>query len=72
MAYRYGIDELLRTLEEYYLPRMITDVTGQLKVPFGDGVLATRDTVIGRYHSHDFTEPHILMHSRYRYGKRLA
>jgi NAD+ synthase (glutamine-hydrolysing) len=38
---------MCRTLEEYHLPRMITDVTGQLKVPFGDGVLATRDTVIG-------------------------
>jgi hypothetical protein len=26
---------------------MITEITGQVKVPFGDGVLATKDTVIG-------------------------
>ncbi|XP_059088521.1 glutamine-dependent NAD(+) synthetase-like [Tigriopus californicus] len=36
-----------RTLEEFYLPRLIRDVTGQTRVPFGDGVLATVDTVIG-------------------------
>jgi len=36
-----------RTLEDYALPRMMTEVCGQTKVPFGDGVIATRDTVIG-------------------------
>jgi len=36
-----------KTVEDYYLPRMITEISGQTKVPFGDGVLATRDTVVG-------------------------
>ena len=27
---------------------MITDVTGQTSVPFGDGVIALRDTVLGK------------------------
>ena len=34
-------------LEEYRLPRMITELTGQTSVPFGDGVIALRDTVLG-------------------------
>ncbi|ROL41207.1 Glutamine-dependent NAD(+) synthetase [Anabarilius grahami] len=36
-----------RHIEEYFLPRMIQDVTGQTTVPFGDGVLSTKDTCIG-------------------------
>ncbi|XP_056615131.1 glutamine-dependent NAD(+) synthetase [Triplophysa dalaica] len=36
-----------RLVEEYFLPRMIQDVTGQSTVPFGDGVLSTKDTCIG-------------------------
>lgn len=32
----------LRTLEEFSLPRMITEITGQTTVPIGDGVLALR------------------------------
>jgi len=36
-----------RTLEDYALPRIITEITHQSKVPFGDGVIATKDTVIG-------------------------
>ncbi|XP_055333203.1 glutamine-dependent NAD(+) synthetase-like isoform X2 [Paramacrobiotus metropolitanus] len=36
-----------RQLEDFYLPRMISDVTKQTKVPFGDGVIATLDTCIG-------------------------
>ncbi|XP_057192116.1 glutamine-dependent NAD(+) synthetase [Triplophysa rosa] len=36
-----------RRVEEYFLPRMIQDVTGQSTVPFGDGVLSTKDTCIG-------------------------
>ncbi|KAK6294734.1 hypothetical protein J4Q44_G00355640 [Coregonus suidteri] len=37
----------LRHVEEYFLPRMIQDVTGQDTVPFGDCVLSTKDTCIG-------------------------
>ncbi|KAH3725768.1 glutamine-dependent NAD(+) synthetase-like [Dreissena polymorpha] len=36
-----------RQTEEYYLPRMIQDITQQVKVPFGDAVLSTLDTCIG-------------------------
>ncbi|XP_061671528.1 glutamine-dependent NAD(+) synthetase isoform X1 [Syngnathoides biaculeatus] len=36
-----------RTVEEYFLPRMIQQVTGQDTVPFGDCVLSTMDTCIG-------------------------
>lgn len=36
-----------RYVEEYFLPRIIQDVTGQTTVPFGDGVLSTVDTCIG-------------------------
>lgn len=37
----------LRQTEEYHLPRMIANVTGQSVVPFGDAVISTRDTCIG-------------------------
>uniref|UniRef100_A0A3B4XN94 Glutamine-dependent NAD(+) synthetase n=1 Tax=Seriola lalandi dorsalis TaxID=1841481 RepID=A0A3B4XN94_SERLL len=37
----------LRKTEEYFLPRMIQEVTGQDTVPFGDCVLSTKDTCIG-------------------------
>lgn len=33
--------------EEFYLPRMITEITGQKTVPIGDAVLATVDTCLG-------------------------
>uniref|UniRef100_A0A1I8NS65 Glutamine-dependent NAD(+) synthetase n=1 Tax=Stomoxys calcitrans TaxID=35570 RepID=A0A1I8NS65_STOCA len=33
--------------EDFYLPRMISQHTGQDTVPFGDAVIATRDTCIG-------------------------
>ncbi len=33
-------------MEDYYLPRMIREVTQQDTVPFGDGCLALRDTVL--------------------------
>lgn len=36
-----------RTVEEFFLPRMIQEVTGQETVPFGDCVLSTKDTCIG-------------------------
>lgn len=36
-----------RTVEDYFLPRMISQVTGQTVVPFGDAVIATKDTCVG-------------------------
>lgn len=36
-----------KTTEEFWLPRMISEVTGQTTVPFGDAIVSTRDTVIG-------------------------
>ncbi len=38
---------LSRITEEFYLPQIISDITGQTTVLFGDGVLVTQDTVIG-------------------------
>jgi len=37
----------IRETEEFYLPRMIRQLTGQETVPFGDAVISTRDTCIG-------------------------
>lgn len=37
----------VRQVEDHYLPRMIFKITGQITVPFGDAVIATRDTCIG-------------------------
>ena len=36
-----------RKTEDYYLPRIISDICGQYIVPFGDGVVSTIDTCIG-------------------------
>ncbi|XP_072321147.1 glutamine-dependent NAD(+) synthetase-like [Eucyclogobius newberryi] len=36
-----------RQVEDYFLPRMIHEITGQDTVPFGDCVLSTKDTCIG-------------------------
>ncbi|CAG5074280.1 Similar to Nadsyn: Glutamine-dependent NAD() synthetase (Drosophila melanogaster) [Cotesia congregata] len=36
-----------RTVEDFFLPRIITQVTGQTVVPIGDAVILTRDTCIG-------------------------
>lgn len=36
----------VKYVEEYYLPRMIAEITGQRKVPFGDAVISTYDTCI--------------------------
>lgn len=36
-----------RETENYYLPRMIQDITGQKTVPIGDAVISTLDTCIG-------------------------
>ncbi|KAG5669163.1 hypothetical protein PVAND_017058 [Polypedilum vanderplanki] len=37
----------VRKVEDYFLPRMIAIATNQLTVPFGDGVISTRETCIG-------------------------
>ncbi|CAG8504749.1 9910_t:CDS:10 [Ambispora gerdemannii] len=37
----------MRHVEEYYLPRMIRNITGQSKVPIGDAVISTIDTCVG-------------------------
>lgn len=37
----------IRTVEEFFLPRMIQEVTQQTTVPFGDALLSTLDTCIG-------------------------
>jgi NAD+ synthase (glutamine-hydrolysing) len=33
--------------DEFALPRMVWELNGQVSVPFGDAVVATRDTVVG-------------------------
>ena len=40
-------DFMFRVTEDLYLPDIISDITGQTTVPFGDGVLVTMDTSIG-------------------------
>ncbi|KAK2725857.1 glutamine-dependent NAD(+) synthetase-like [Artemia franciscana] len=37
----------VRETEDFFLPRLISVITGQLTVPFGDAVLSTVDTCIG-------------------------
>ncbi|KAI9288773.1 hypothetical protein BC943DRAFT_356774 [Umbelopsis sp. AD052] len=36
-----------RQVENYYLPRMIQEITGQKTVPFGDAVISAKDTCVG-------------------------
>ncbi|KAG7207960.1 hypothetical protein KM043_009544 [Ampulex compressa] len=36
-----------RTVEDYFLPRMISEITSQTVIPFGDAVISTRDTCVG-------------------------
>ncbi|KAF7356679.1 Glutamine-dependent NAD(+) synthetase [Mycena venus] len=53
-----------RQWEDHYLPRIIQQVTGQIKVTFGDAVISTQDTCIGVELCEElFTpaSPHILM-----------
>ncbi len=38
---------MCRVTEDFYLPRLLSDITGQTVVPFGDGVMVTMDTVFG-------------------------
>ncbi|TRM65351.1 hypothetical protein BD626DRAFT_217279 [Schizophyllum amplum] len=50
--------------EDHYLPRIIQQTTGQIKVPIGDAVISTLDTCIGVELCEElFTpaSPHILM-----------
>ncbi|XP_054999963.1 glutamine-dependent NAD(+) synthetase isoform X2 [Sorex araneus] len=47
-----------RQTEEYFLPRMIQAVTQQETVPFGDAVLATRDSCIGSEVCEELWTPH--------------
>ncbi|XP_054426729.1 glutamine-dependent NAD(+) synthetase [Pteronotus mesoamericanus] len=47
-----------RQTEEYFLPRMLQDLTKQETVPFGDAVLATRDTCIGCEVCEELWMPH--------------
>ncbi|XP_023593879.1 glutamine-dependent NAD(+) synthetase [Trichechus manatus latirostris] len=47
-----------RQVDEYFLPRMIQDVTKQETVPFGDAVLATWDTCIGSEICEELWTPH--------------
>uniref|UniRef100_A0A8D1T1M2 Glutamine-dependent NAD(+) synthetase n=1 Tax=Sus scrofa TaxID=9823 RepID=A0A8D1T1M2_PIG len=49
---------LSRQTEEYFLPRMIQDLTKQETVPFGDAVLSTRDTCIGSEVCEELWTPH--------------
>ncbi|CAG8525148.1 6045_t:CDS:10 [Paraglomus brasilianum] len=44
---RYFVPWPARLVEEYYLPRMIKNITGQTTVPIGDAVISTYDTCIG-------------------------
>jgi NAD+ synthase (glutamine-hydrolysing) len=37
----------IRQTEDHFLPRMISQFTGQTTVPFGDAVISTRDTCLG-------------------------
>ncbi|CAK6449854.1 unnamed protein product [Pipistrellus nathusii] len=53
-----------RQTEDHFLPRMIQEVTEQETVPFGDAVLATRDTCIGSEICEELwtpQSPHIAM-----------
>ncbi|KDQ51052.1 hypothetical protein JAAARDRAFT_41517 [Jaapia argillacea MUCL 33604] len=53
-----------RQWEDHYLPRMIQEVTQQIKVPFGDAIVSTQDTCIGVELCEELftpSSPHILM-----------
>ncbi|TPX60523.1 hypothetical protein PhCBS80983_g01676 [Powellomyces hirtus] len=42
-----------RTVEDFYLPRIISEVTGQHTIPFGDGVISARENRVlrGAFHA---------------------
>ncbi|KAJ1927382.1 glutamine-dependent NAD(+) synthetase [Tieghemiomyces parasiticus] len=47
-----------RTLEDHFLPACVRDVAGQSCVPFGDAVVATRDTTVGIELCEELFTPH--------------
>ncbi|KAK2737415.1 glutamine-dependent NAD(+) synthetase [Myotisia sp. PD_48] len=51
-----------RHLEEYYLPRMVRDIQGSVKVPIGDAVISTPDTCIGIETCEELFTPHSPHH----------
>ena len=51
-------------VEDFYLPRLISKITGATKVPFGDAVISTPDTCLGFETCQELFEaraPHIDM-----------
>ena len=53
-----------RRVEEYHLPRMLREVTGQETVPFGDAAIATRDTALATETCEELfapSSPHIYL-----------
>ena len=53
-----------RQVEEYHLPRMLREITGQETVPFGDAALATRDTALAAETCEELfapSSPHIYL-----------
>lgn len=60
----FGAWSRMRQVDEFVLPPELREVTGQHTVPFGDGVLQTRDSLIGSESCEElFTpdSPHIHM-----------
>ncbi len=53
-----------RQVEEYHLPRMLREMTGQETVPFGDAAIATRDTALAAETCEELfapSSPHIYL-----------
>ncbi|KAJ7415033.1 putative glutamine-dependent nad(+) synthetase protein [Willisornis vidua] len=64
VRYNCRVIFLNKHVEEYFLPRIIQEVTGQETVPFGDAVLATKDTCLGAEMCEELwtpNSPHIEM-----------
>uniref|UniRef100_A0A6I8SCQ4 Glutamine-dependent NAD(+) synthetase n=1 Tax=Xenopus tropicalis TaxID=8364 RepID=A0A6I8SCQ4_XENTR len=47
VRYNCRVIFLNREVEDFFLPRTIQCITGQITVPFGDAVIATKDTCVG-------------------------
>ncbi|XP_062051654.1 glutamine-dependent NAD(+) synthetase isoform X2 [Lepus europaeus] len=58
VRYNCRVIFLNRHVEEYFLPRMLQELTKQETVPFGDAVLATQDTCIGSEVCEELWTPH--------------
>lgn len=52
-----------REIEDYYLESVVGDITGQYKVPFGDGIISTRDSCIGVESCEELFTPNRQAHS---------